>query len=92
MVDATYEPVNKLTDKGRDEVIKRDYPLLFDDLASLTPDRLVPLILIKANVCRLLEHKLKEDGFEVLNRGIAIPFPASGRQTEFREKFRAAVA
>jgi hypothetical protein len=89
LVDATYEPVNKLTDKGRDEVIKRDYPLLFDDLASLTPDRLVPVILIKANVCRLLEHKLIQDGFDVLNHGIAIPFPVSGRQTEFREKFSA---
>jgi hypothetical protein len=84
-----YEPVNKITDKARDEVIKRDYPLLFNDLARSTPDRLVPVILIKANVCRLLEAKLIQDGLKVLNHSIAIPFPASGRQTEFREKFSA---
>src|SRR5882762_10459054 len=38
LVDATYEPVDKLTKDAshdRDEVIVRDYPLLIDDLASL---------------------------------------------------------
>jgi len=87
LVDATYEPVNKVTRSNRDRSIDRDYPLLRDDLARLTPDRLAPLVLIKANVCRILEPKLVQDGFNVVNRGIVIPFPCTGQQKRFREKF-----
>jgi hypothetical protein len=87
LVDATYEPVNKLNPSGRDWAIERDYPLLRDDLTELMPNRSTPLVLIKANVCRILEPKLLRDGFNVLNRGAIIPFPSSGRQTEFRRQF-----
>jgi hypothetical protein len=87
LVDATYEPVNGFTRSNRDRSIDRDYPLLRDDLARLTPGRLAPLVLIKANVCRLLESKLVQDGFNVVNRGIVIPFPSTGQQKRFREKF-----
>jgi hypothetical protein len=55
LVDATYEPVNELSRPTRDRVIDRDYPLLRDDLAALMSDRSTPLILIKENVCRILE-------------------------------------
>jgi hypothetical protein len=87
LIDATYEPVNRLTRAGRNKVIERDYPLLCKDLAKLIPDRSTPLILIKANVCRLLEPKLVRDEFNVLNRGCVVPFPSSGWQAEFRKKF-----
>lgn len=87
LVDATYEPVNEFTRSNRDRSIDRDYSLLRDDLARLTPDRLAPLVLIKANVCRLLEPKLVQDGFNVVNRGIVAPFPSAGQQKRFREKF-----
>ena len=53
LVDATYEPVNKLTNSIKSKVIERDYPLLRADLTTLMPDRSSPLILIKKNVCRL---------------------------------------
>ena len=89
LVDATYEPVNTFNASSRDRVIARDYPLLRDDLASLTSDRSTPLVLIKANVCRILEPKLLEDSFNVLNRGRIIYFPGSGRQTEFHRQFGA---
>jgi hypothetical protein len=95
LVDATYQPVDKL-DKGasqdRDAVIASDYPLLLDDLASLTPDQSVPVVLIKANVCRILEPLLSKDGFTVLNGGKAIYFPSNGQQTNFRNQFRAVLA
>jgi hypothetical protein len=55
-------------------VIAMDYPLLRDDLLTLTPDRSIPLILIKAIVCRILEPLLSKDGFRVLNDGRAIYF------------------
>ena len=56
------------------------------------PDRSVPLILIKTNICKLLEPKLTRDGFRVLNRGCLIPFPASGQQKKFHEQFPAIIA
>jgi hypothetical protein len=91
LVDATYHPVDKLTPPlTRGEVINRDYPLLVDDLLTLTKDhRLAPLLLIKANICRLLEPKLARDGFDVLNHGRVIPFPSNGWQNKFRERFDA---
>src|SRR6516164_7187501 len=66
-----------------------DYQSLRDDLASLLPDRSAPLILIKGNVCRLLEPRLKEDGFNVLNAGRVIYFPSHGRQKDFHRQFAA---
>lgn len=87
LVDATYEAVNKLSDADRDSVILRDYGLLRDDLSALLPDRSKPLILIKANVCRLLEPRLNKDGFNVLNRRSAVYFPSSGRQADFHRQF-----
>jgi hypothetical protein len=89
LVDATYEPVDKVTRSRRDKIIDRDYPLLRDDLAALVSDRSTPLILIKENVCRILEPKLTHDGFNVLNRGRVIYFPASGRQKDFFRQFGA---
>jgi hypothetical protein len=91
LVDATYEPVNKLTDAGRNGIIQRDYGLLREDLTTLMPDRRTPLTLIKTNVCRILEPKLVADGFNVLNRGRAIPFPSSGQQNAFSRIFATVV-
>jgi hypothetical protein len=83
LVDATYEPVNiGLSKSSR-------YPLLRDDLARLTPDRSTPLVLIKANVCQILKPRLVQDGFNVLNRDAAIPFPSTGQQKKFHERFGA---
>jgi len=53
------------------------------------PDRSAPLILIKENVCRLLEARLREDGFNVLNAGRVIYFPCHGRQNDFHRQFAA---
>jgi hypothetical protein len=87
LIDATYEPVDKLTDASRNSVIERDYPLLRRDLTTLLADHSIPLVLIKANVRRLLEPKLTKDGFNVINKGCDIYFPASGRQKDFHRQF-----
>jgi hypothetical protein len=89
LVDATYEPVNKLKQSSRNAVIDRGYRALRKDLATLMSGRSIPLVLIKKNVCRKLEPKLKEAGFEVLNGGLEIPFPSNSRQPEFHDKFPA---
>lgn len=91
LVDATYSPVNKLSHRERVRKIEQDYPLLRDDLQSLTPDHSTPLVLIKVNVCKLLEPKLLHDGFNVVNRRRVICFPAMGNQNRFHDEFRAVV-
>src|SRR5262249_31734386 len=81
--DATYEPVDKVAHSRREHTIDRDYPLLSENLAALMSDRSMAMILIKENVCRILEPKLAHDGFNVLNRGRVIYFPSTGRQKDF---------
>jgi hypothetical protein len=89
LVDATYEPVNRLSGPDRDNVIARDYPHLCDDLGRLTGGRPTPVVLLKANVCRILEPRLVADGFNVINRGRVVSFPSTGQQTKFHEQFGA---
>jgi hypothetical protein len=87
LVDATYEPVNTLTNSGRDKVIHRDYPSLCQDLRRLIGKQVVPIILITANVCRILQPKLVADGFNVINRNEVVCFPSTGQQTKFHKQF-----
>jgi len=92
LVDATYQPVNPLSAKERDAVIEADYPLLRDDLNSLLGEHSdTPIIVIKANVCRLVEPRLARDGFTVLNKGSVVYFPSHGQQGRFHEQFDALV-
>jgi hypothetical protein len=87
LVDATYRQVDKLPEPEADRIILEDYQLLHADLLGLTPDRSTPLALIKVNVCRILRAKLRDDGFNVLNGPIDIPFPAYGQQKRFHNQF-----
>ena len=90
LVDATYEPVDVGyggRSKKRDDVLLRDYPLLVAALSEMSPDKSVPIILVKANVCRVLDSRLTADGFNVINKGSTVDFPANGRQPYFRKQF-----
>ncbi|WP_316165522.1 MULTISPECIES: hypothetical protein [unclassified Bradyrhizobium] len=90
LVDATYQQVDKLpkdASQDRNALIEDDYPLLVADLSSLVSDRGVPLILIKANVCRILEPRLTKDGFNVINAGRPVYFPSTGQQKRFEQQF-----
>ena len=86
LVDATYKTANTLSAVDRDHVIAEDYRLLREDLDALLPDRSTPLLLIKANVCQVLEPKLSSDGFKVINRGCRIYFPSTGQQGKFHQQ------
>ncbi|HZW40297.1 MAG TPA: hypothetical protein VFF33_13445 [Ignavibacteriaceae bacterium] len=46
----------------------------------------IPVIMIKANVYEILYHQLKGKGFNVID--VKIPFPSTGNQGKFREKFK----
>ena len=86
LVHATYKPVNRMTDKARNDTIISGYDDLVYDLESLGNRYLIRFVLIKANICRLLEPKLKKDGFKVVNNGVVVPFPSNGQKEAFRKK------
>lgn len=88
LVDATYQPVNKgLSKRERDAVILRDVPQLLADLEGLAAGRPLPVVLVKANVCRLLEPALGAAGIATINAGRVVPFPSSGQQGRFHQIF-----
>ena len=86
LVDATYTQVNELKNSDRNKVILNDFQNLLGDLDSLGIEKGVELILVKKNICELLEKKLKESGFNVRNEGVMIPFPSTGQQKKFHER------
>ena len=92
LVDATYTPVNDLTNKDRNAIVLADYDFLLRDLRGASGLPLAPVVLLKANVCRLLEARLLSDGFNVLNKGRVVPFPSHGQQRQTFEQLGAILA
>jgi len=89
LIDATYTPVNHdhLSDRERNKRILDDLPVLVDELRQYVGSG-TGVVLVKANVCELLEPVLLAHGFPILNRGMTIPFPSNGQQNRFRETVR----
>ena len=87
LIDSTYNPVDKLKENERRDVILSDFNNFLADLQEINLNE-SPLILVKANVCRLLEENLKTRGFNVLNEGIIVPFPSNGQQNRFQNKIK----
>lgn len=87
LIDATYVPVNQLDGRARDMAILDAFPLLVEELGKYAEPE-TRLVLVKANICELLEPKLAACGFTVLNRGKKINFPSTGQQNKFREAVR----
>ncbi len=65
LVDTTYEPVNKLKGKIRENTILKNFENLVTDLKKLGALEQIKIILVKANICRLLEPRLLSRGFNV---------------------------
>jgi hypothetical protein len=82
--------VNALDERGRRLVIDRAYDKLVSDLKQLlaTGWSEIRLVLIKKNVWKLLDPRLTDNGFKVLNKGRIVPFPSSGQQSVFDRRFR----
>ncbi|MCL5410260.1 MAG: hypothetical protein M1324_00170 [Patescibacteria group bacterium] len=85
LVNPIYEPVNKLSDKIADELILKNYPEFLKDLKNLTKNKDVGIILVKSNICRLLENRLIGDKFNVLNNAKIIPFPIHYHFQQFKK-------
>ena len=89
LVDATYKPVNKIKNqRQRNEAILSDLPELIQDLKRTIGNRRVKIVLVKANICRLLEEPLKTAGFKVINNGTVIPFPSHNHQPNFHKNIK----
>jgi hypothetical protein len=89
LIDATYTPVNQdhLSLQERNKRILGDLPVLIAELHGYVgPD--TGIVLVKANICTLLEPILTVHSFPILNRGRTIPFPSTGQQNRFREAVR----
>lgn len=87
LVDATYTPVNQMSDSERNAVIVGNYNVLVTDLNNVSKNKNAKIVLIKANVCRLLRSRLCLDNFGVLNsEKDIIPFPSNGWQNVFCKK------
>jgi len=89
LIDATYKPVNHIKSKAkRNQAILSDLPELIKDLTLNLHDRGTPVILIKADICRLLKEPLKALGFNVINEDGIIPFPSNGWQPIFHQRLQ----
>jgi hypothetical protein len=89
LIDATYTPVNHdhFSHQERNKLILADLPNLVDELHGYVGPE-TGVVLVKANICTLLEPILAAHGFPILNRGRIIPFPSNGQQNRFREAVR----
>lgn len=86
LLDATYTPVDGIDDdKERDRMIALGIPRLKEYLAAADPTRNAPLLLVKANVCRIVKAALQQEGYRILNGEAVVPFPSNGNQGKFRE-------
>ena len=93
LLDATYTPVNHdtLSRRERNRLILRDLPILAEELRSYV-GHATRIVLVKSNVCELLEPALISQGFPVVNRSRKIPFPSNGQQPKFRDRVRAVLS
>jgi hypothetical protein len=87
LMNPIYTPVNKFPDKEADRLILGNYSNFIQDLETLTRgDKTIPIILIKSNILRLLERKLLNDGYNVINKGLLVPFPLHYHIKTFLER------
>lgn len=88
LVNPIYKPVNKLPDKEANRLIIDNYSNFKKDLISLGVNKDTSIILVKSNICKLLESPLKDDGFNVINNNLVIPFPLHYHLNNFNDKIQ----
>jgi len=87
LIDLASVPVNYHSRADRAAALQQNIDSTVTLAEKLAPDGIV---LIKKNVFEMLHEPLSKAGLLVLH-DTPIPFPASGRQPQFRELFQAAV-
>jgi len=87
-VDSTYQPVNTFTNEGvKNNLILKNCDNLIKDLRSISADKKqTPIIIVRANLFKLFNNKLKKEGFNVINESIIVPFMANNKEEKFHRK------
>lgn len=88
LVNPVYVPVNKLPDKEADKIILDNYQNFLTDLNILIGKKTPPIILVKSNILRILEQPMLSDGYNVINKGLLIPFPLHYHASTFQERLK----
>ena len=88
LIDLASVPVNNHSRSDRAAALDQNISATVTLASELAPDGIV---LIKKNVFELLSEPLRAAGLPVRHDEF-IPFPASGQQTSFRERFAAAIS
>jgi hypothetical protein len=87
LIDLAPVPVNYHTPLERADALQLNIEATISRAAELQPDGVV---LVKQNVFGLLQNPVLEAGLSLLHDDF-IPFPGSGQQKRFRERFAAAL-
>jgi hypothetical protein len=88
LIDLAPVPVNFHAPSERASALQRNIETTVSHATELEPGGIV---LIKQNVFDLLERPIRQAGLPLLHDAM-IPFPGSGQQKRFRERFAAALA
>ncbi|MFA7191765.1 MAG: hypothetical protein WC089_00485 [Candidatus Paceibacterota bacterium] len=85
ILDALYEPIDKLSSKERRQKIKDNKLEIKKELTNLVKDKNIKIILVSKYVYEELAGALREDGWNILNKekGGMVPFPGNGWQKKF---------
>lgn len=88
LVDPIYKPVDKIDDELADQEILKNYKNFIADLNSLMVNKNTPIVLVKANIHKILSQKLISDEFNVINKDYNIPYPIHYHQLKFSNAIR----
>ena len=86
LIDAVDEPINDKNQRERNKIIKRNLENKIREIDELI-SKDTPIIFIKKNIFKIFHPELKRRGFNVIHNK-PIPFPSSGQQSKFKEKFK----
>lgn len=86
MMDAVDTPINTITEKERERVIRSEIKARIAAIENLV-SRETPIFLIKKNIFNIFHLILKELGFNVCHNEI-LPFPSTGQQERFKQRFK----
>jgi hypothetical protein len=88
LIDACNYPINQIPVNKRNKLIIKDYAVLKKRIDELVSPK-TKIILIKQNIYNLLKDRLRDDGYNVINKeDKCLPFPSNGNQGKFMRELK----
>lgn len=84
LIDACEYPINQHQQKIRDDFVKKESEKLIIKIKNIVNEE-TKIILIKKNIYNILFERLKDRGFNVINKE-HLDFPSCGNQRKFKDK------